>query len=221
MLFSSSASAISNTVYFAGLASGSAGVTTGTINFWSFTYGGAGTSTETQLQGTTGGWSVSISDEPSKTLIVYYGSGSNLYMLSSVNYGTTWSSALTISSSETSVTGVSAADNGIGAIWTSGSSSPFNVRFAANPMLSTVNNSPFAVHMISLYVLNTVSSTLVHFDTNSSATGVTAAFDNQIGAGETMSIPLSYFAWSTSQSYVITLTTDQGVVFTSTETSPA
>ena len=44
--------------------------------------------------------------------------------------------------------------------------------------------------MISLYILNTVTNTLVHFDTNSSAPGVSAGFDNQIGAGETMSIPL-------------------------------
>ena len=59
---------IGNTVYFAGLASGSAGVTTGTINFWSFANGTVSTSSETQLQATTAGWSVSISSEPSKTL---------------------------------------------------------------------------------------------------------------------------------------------------------
>jgi hypothetical protein len=74
--------------------------------------------------------------------------------------------------------------------------------------------------MISLYILNTVTDTLVHFDTNSSAPGVSASFDNQIGAGETMSIPLSSFAWTTSQNYVITVTTDQGLVFSSTLTSP-
>jgi len=172
------------------------------------------------LQGTTSGWSVSISDEPSKTLIVFYGAGSNLYMLSSLNFGTTWSSIQTISSSESSVAGVTSAEGGSAALWTSGSSSPFNVRFVSVPLLSTINNSPFAVHMISLYILNTVTSTLVHFDTNSSAPGVSGSFDNQIGAGEIMSIPLSSFAWTTSESYIITLTTDQGQVFSSTLTSP-
>ena len=221
MLFSSSATSISNSVYFAGLASGSAGVTTGTINFWSFASGAGSTSPETQLQATTSGWSVSISDEPSKTLIVFYGSGVNVYSTSSVNFGTSWTSAQTISSTETSVTGINSAEDGIGVLWTSGGSSPFNIRFAALPMLSTINNTPFAVHMISLYILNTVTNTLTHFDTNSSAPGVAAAFDNQIGTGETMSIPLSYFAWTTSQSYVITLTTDQGVTFTSSLTSPS
>ena len=72
-LFSSSADSITNTVYFAGLASGSAGATTGALNFWTFTSGAGSTSSETQLQGTTSGWSVSISEEPSKTLVVFYG----------------------------------------------------------------------------------------------------------------------------------------------------
>jgi hypothetical protein len=219
-LFSSSVDSITNTVYFAGLASGSAGATTGTVNFWTFTSGAGSTSSETQLQGTTSGWSASISDEPSKTLVVFYGAGSNLYMLSSLDFGTTWSSIQTISSSETSVTGVTSAEGGNAVLWTSGGSSPFNVRFASIPTFSAVNNSPFAVHMISLYILNTVTDTLVHFDTNSSAPGVSASFDNQIGAGETMSIPLSSFAWTTSQNYVITVTTDQGLVFSSTLTSP-
>jgi len=221
LLFSSSAASIGNTVYFAGLASGSAGVTTGTVNFWTFANGGGSTSSEIQLQATTSGWSVSVSEEPSKTLMVYYGSGANLYMLSSTNFGTTWSSIQTISSSETSVTGVTSAEGGNAAIWTSGSSSPFNVRFTTGPVLTSVNNSPFAVHLISLYILNTVTNTLTHYDTNSSAPGVTGSFDNQIGAGETMSIPIGSFSWTVSQNYIITVSTDQGLIFSSTLTSPS
>jgi len=220
LLLSSSAETISNTVYFAGLASGSAGQTSGTVNFWSFANGGGSTSAETQLQGTSAGWSVSISELPSKSLAVFYGSGSNLYEQTSVNYGITWASALTISSSETSITEVSTSLSSSGVLWSSGSSSPFNIRFAALPILTMVSGSPFAVNMISLYILNTVTNTLTHYDTNSSATGVSGSFAYEIGAGEIMSIPLAIFAWVTSENYIVTVTTDQGVVFSTSFTSP-
>ena len=103
----------------------------------------------------------------------------------------------------------------------SGSSSPFNVRFASIPVIASVNNSPFAVHLISLYIYNTVSGTLVHFDTNSTGTGVSGAFDFEVGPGEQISIPISSFAWTTSQNYLITLATDQGVLIATPVVSPA
>jgi trimeric autotransporter adhesin len=221
LLFSSSADSITNTVYFVGLASGSAGVTTGTINFWTFTSGASATSSETQLQSTSSSWSVSISEMPSKTLVVFYGSGADVYMLSSLNFGTTWSSVQTISTSESRVTGVATAIGGGAAIWTSGTSSPFNVRFAAVPVLTVVNSSPFAVNMISLYILDTVSNSLIHFDTNSSASGVSGSFNDHIGAGETMSIPLTTFTWTIDQNYIITVASDQGLIFSLTLTSPS
>lgn len=149
---------------------------------------------------------------PSKTLMVFYGSGTSVYEESSTNYGVTWSSAQTISSSETSVTGISSADASAGVLWTAGSSSPFNVRFAALSTLNAVSESPFAVHLISLYILDTTTNTLTHYDTNSSGTDVTGSFDYEIAAGEIMSLPLSNFAWTTNQNYIITVTTDQGVV---------
>ncbi len=158
---------------------------------------------------------------PSKTLLVFYGSGTTLYEESSTNYGVSWSSAQTVSSSETSITGITSAETSAGVLWTSGSSSPYNVRFAALPALSAVSSSPFTVHLISLYVLDTTTNTLIHYDTNSSGTGVTGSFDYEIAAGETMSIPLSNFAWTTSQSYIIAVTTDQGLIFSSTLTSPS
>lgn len=221
MLAASGATSISSTVYFTGLASASTGQTSGTVNFWSFTSGSASTSSETQLKTTSGSWSADITEMPSKTLVVFYGSGTTLYELSSVNYGVTWSSASTISSSETSLSGVTAAQSACGVLWTSGGASPYSVRFAALPVLSTMSNSPFAVNMISLYVFDTTSDTLVHYDTNSSATGVSGSFAYEIGAGETMSIPLAYFAWTTSQSYTITVTTDQGVIVETSFTSPS
>ncbi len=221
MLFSSSATAITNTVYFAGLASGSTGVTTGTVNFWSFASGAGSTSSETVLQATISGWIVSITEMPSKTLVLSYGSGANVYSQTSLNYGVSWASAQTISSSETSVSGLTIADDASGIMWTSGSSSPYNIRFSALPVLGTISGSPFAVHMISLYILDTVSNTMTHFDTNSSAAGVTGSFDYQIGSGETMSIPISSFSWTVSHSYIITVATDQGTILSYTLTSPS
>jgi len=220
MLFSSSATAIGNTLYFVGLASGSTGVTTGTVNFWSFANGASITSTETQLQSTSSGWLTSISQEPSDTLIVFYGSGTTLSTLYSTNFGNTWSSIQTVSSSETSITGLSSVYSGSGAVWMSGSSSPFNVRFASIPVITTVNSSPFAVHLISLYIYNTVSATLTHYDTNSSASGVSGSFDFELAPREQLSVPLTSFSWTTNQYYLITLSTDQGVLESTPITSP-
>ena len=221
LLDSSAATEISNTVYFVGLASPSAGVTTGTVNIWSFAYGSSSTSLETKLQGTSSTWSASISSEPSKTLLIFYGAGTSLYALSSLNFGVSWSATSTVSSSETSATEIIAGDGGDGVMWLSGSSSPYNVRFASYSLLETVNSSPFAVHMISLYILNTASESLVHFDANSSATGVSGLFDQEIGAGEMMTVPIGTFSWTTSQSYLVTVATDQGNIFSTAVTSPS
>ncbi len=219
-LFSSSATAIGSTLYFAGLASTSTGVTTGTVNFWSFVNGASATSAETQLQSSTSGWIVSISQEPSDTLIVFYGSGTTVSMIYSMNFGKAWSSAETLSSSETSITGLSSTYAGSGVVWTSGSSSPFNIRFSAVPVITVINSSPFSVHLISLYIYNTVSQTLVHFDINSSALGVTGSFNFEVSPNEQLSSPLSSFSWTTNENYLITIATDQGVLESSTLTSP-
>jgi hypothetical protein len=220
-MFYSSATSIGNTLYFAGLASSSTGQTSGTLNFWSYAYGSSATSVETVLQSSSAAWVASISEDPSDTLIAFFGSGTTLSMMYSTNYGSAWSSAVTISSSETSITGVSSTFTGSGVLWTSGSSSPFNVRFAAIPLIAATNKSPFAVHLISLYIYDTATQTLVHFDTNSLATGVTGSFDFELSPGEELSMPLSSFTWTDDQSYLITMTTDQGVLISSALTSPA
>jgi len=220
-LFSSSATSIGNTLYFAGLASGSAGQTSGTVNFCSFAYGSGSTSSERILAGSSAAWIVSISEDPSDTLMVFYGSGTTLSLVSSTNYGGYWSTAQTLSSSESSITGVSSAYVGGGVMWTSGSSSPFNIRFAAVPLITTINNSPFSIHLISLYVYNTQSQSLLHYDTNSSGSRVSGTFDYEILPSEQLSIPLPSFTWTTTTTYLITITTDQGVLESDILTSPS
>jgi hypothetical protein len=222
-LFSSSATSIGNNLYFVGLASSSTGVTSGTIDFWSFAYGGSSISAETILQGTSSSWMATLSEEQSNTLIVYYGQGTNIYSSYSVSGGATWSaSALTISSSEASVAGLSAGYANSAAVWISGTASPFNVRFNALPVLTVTSETNFAVHLISLYVSYPAGNSLVvHYDTNPTGPGVSGSFDFWIGPGEEMSIPLRPFSWSTSHGYFFTLSTSQGTLATSSFTSPS
>lgn len=220
-LFSSSATAIGSTLYFAGLASSSKSQTSGTVNFWSYAFGATSTSSETVLQSTSSSWLVSISEEPSDSLLVFYGSGTTLSMIYSTDYGGAWSSSTTLSSGESSITGLNSPYTGSGVAWTSGSSSPFNVRFAAVPVIAVTNESPFTVQAISLYIYDTQTLTLVHFDTNSSAPGVSGSFDYYLSPGEELSIPLSSFTWMTSNYYLVTIATDQGVLASSALTSPS
>ena len=217
-LFDSSATAIGNTIYFAGLASSSTGATTGKVDTWSFASGGSTTSPETTLQSSAANWVASVS-QSSNSLLVFYASGANVYGVYSTNLGISWSSTQTISNSETAATGLTSTYAGGGVIWTSGGSNPFNVRFASVSILSVTNNSPFAVHLVSLYIFGSNTETLVHFDVNSSAIGVSGLFDYWLGAGETLSVPLS-FIWVTNQNYLLTVTTDQGVILSSTFEAP-
>lgn len=217
-MFDSSAVAIGNTVYFAGLASSTAGSTTGTVNFWSFTSGQLGTSGETVLQGTSNSWSVALT-EVQTTLMVFYGSGSNLFCISTQNLGSSFSSPQTISSSETSLTGLNSGYSAPGISWSSGTFSPFNVRFASLGVLTVSNNGPFAIQVVSLYIYNPATTALVHFDANATGPGVSGQFDYWIGSARSINVPLT-FSWSTSQSYIVTVSTDQGILASLTLTSP-
>jgi flagellin-like protein len=221
LLFSSSATSIGNTVYFAGLSSGSTGATTGTVGFWSYSMGATSTSSQIILQGSNSNWMAAISEEASGTLIVFYGAGTSIYVLSSVSSGAIWSAATSISASETAVTGLTSAIGGSGAIWTSGSSSAFSVRFAALPTVLITNNSPFAVNLISLYINNLNANTLVHFDVNPTGSGVIGAFNYWLGAGETMSVPLPPFTWQASSNYLLTLVASDGVLTSYSIASPS
>jgi len=217
-LFDSSALSIGNTVYFVGLNSTTAGATSGTINFWTFTNGGAATSSETRLVSTPGSWMSSIS-QSGNTLSVFYGAQSLVNYTYTTNQGSTFSPTFTISSSEASITGISASYSGGGVIWASGSYGPFSVRFASLSVFSVQNSSPSAVHTISLYIYDTTADVLTHYDTNTTAPGVAGSFDYWLGAGETLSIPLS-FTPTPGDSYLITVATDQGLSFSSTFTAP-
>lgn len=217
-MFDSSAVAIGNTVYFVGLASASSGSTSGTVNFWSYSSGQSSTSAETALQSNSNAWSASLS-EISSGLLAFYGSGSNVYYTSTQNFGASFSPQLSISTGESSLTGVSSGYSSSGLSWTSGSSSPYNVRFSSLGILAVNNNSPFAIQAVSLYIYNPSTTALIHYDLNSSAQGVSGAFDYWIGSARSISVPLA-FPWSPTQTYLVTVTTDQGIIASLTETSP-
>jgi hypothetical protein len=227
-LLQSSAFSAGNIVYFAGMAGSGA---SGTVRYWNFTYGGASTTAETTVQSSTSGWYVSISQTGTlpNTFLIFYGSGSNMYYAYSTDQGAVWSSQQTISTSENKLSGISSSNADGGIVWTSGASSPYNVRFAvvtgnSNWQItpSFQNSSPFAVHLISLYVYDTNTSSLVaHFDTNSSAPGVSGQFDLWIGAGQPQTYPSALtFNWTHKHSYLLTVTTDQGIVISSTFVAP-
>ncbi|MHB8702287.1 MAG: beta strand repeat-containing protein [Nitrososphaerales archaeon] len=217
-LFSSSALSVGNTIYFAGLASASAGVTSGTVNFWSYANGAIATSSETTIVSTVGSWNDSISNS-GNTLTVFYGAGGLLNYTSSTTLGSSWNSPSTISTSEAAITGVTSSYSGDGVVWASGNFGPFNVRFDSLSIVQGQNSSPTAVHVISLYIHDTTADTLTHYDTNASAPGVSGVFDYWLGEGETLNIPVS-FAAVPGDSYLITLATDQGLVFSATFTAP-
>jgi hypothetical protein len=218
-------SAISNgsTIYFAGLASSSTGQTTGTVKFWSYTYGAGSTSSEKTLDPNTATWVVSIS-QVSNSFVVFYGSGANLYYVYSTDSGLLWTQRATISTSETAISGVTALNSEGGVAWVSGSGSPYNVRFASASVswqlsLAIQNSSPFAVHLVSLYLYDTNTDALAHFDVNPQGPGVVGQFELWVPAGEAINSTIS-IVWIHSQNYLITIATDEGVLFSNNYVSP-
>lgn len=75
--------------------------------------------------------------------------------------------------------------------------------------MQVTNLSPFAVHLVSLYVNGPTG--LLHFDINSSAPGVSGLFDYWLNPGQSLSIQLN-INWVQGQSYVFTIVTDNGVM---------
>jgi hypothetical protein len=225
-LTASSAAVVGTTFYFAGL-TGTVGATTGSLDFWSvaFTSMSAGTaSTQTVIEAialgsiawqaalTYSGSTLVLFDTPpasidscpaGDTCIQYYTSGT---------LGSLWSSAILLDSSETAINGLSPASGAIAVTWVG--AAPFNVRFAALSTFSVTNNSPFAVHLVDLYVYNSASNTLVaHYYYNT-----TEDFDYYVGQGSTMVLPIR-FSWAPSTSYLVTVGTDTGVTAQLTGTS--
>jgi hypothetical protein len=207
-LFHSSATSVGSTVYFIGLASASLGQTTGTVKSWSFTNGSSIVSSETTLDSTVESWSASIS-VVGEGLFAYY--GYNQYTYLQYNPGDMWYPSSQMSSTETNANALSSPFSGVGSAWLSGTAS-LEIRFALPSYITLMDNSPFAIHAISLYVYNPSTLALVHYDTNSSAPGVSGEFNLWIGAGQAMAIPLGSFNYVAGDSYLFTVATDQGVL---------
>jgi hypothetical protein len=231
---SSSSLVIGGALYFAGLDATTSGQNVGALNFWAFQIGSLSWPTETTVESAHSAWQAALGSSAT-TLVLFEAAsgGSTLYARSSLTYGNIWfpavgSPAFTVSSSETSVTGITAAYSGtFAAMWTAGSSSPYSVRFFALSMLPVVANSPFAVQAASLYVKQPSSNSVVqHYDTDGTTSGAAGPFAAWIGAGSEMDLPLvpnpggSLLLWSTSTAYLFTLTTATGVVDAEAVTSP-
>ncbi len=232
LIGSSSAVVIGNTLYFAGLGSSSTGQSTGTLNFWSFPIGGASTPPETTIESTMSDWDAALSSSTTTLVLFEETSGTTIEYRTSVTFGATWyplltSGPISISTTETSAAGISAAYSGtFAATWTAGASSPFSIRFASLSMLSVVDSSVFAVHLIGSYVYQPNTNTLIaHYDIISSGSGVApnGLFDFWVGAGSQMDIPLPFntFNWVVTTAYLVTVSSDGGIVVSETLTSPA
>ncbi|MGH9920383.1 MAG: hypothetical protein ACRD6W_16135, partial [Nitrososphaerales archaeon] len=112
----SSAEAMSGTLYMVGLASGLTGASTGTLNFFSFTIGGAATSSSVQIETSTAAWQAALCSS-STTLVLFEATtaSNTVYARESLTDGGTWypaagSTAFLVSTSETSITGLSTAN---------------------------------------------------------------------------------------------------------------
>jgi len=75
-----------------------------------------------------------------------------------------------------------------------------------------INLSPFAVHLVSLYVNG--PGGLIHFDINSSAPGVVGPFNIWLSPGQSVSVQLNV-NWVSGQIYVFTVVADNGAMATS------
>jgi hypothetical protein len=214
-LQSSSALMIGGTFYFAGL-TGALGAATGTLDFWTlpFTSMTAGTpSTAVQIEGTTEAWEAALTSSGS-TLALFdsYPTDTAINYYTSSTLGSIWSSpAINLESGETSVGGLSPAQGAFAVTWFN---SADNVRFAALSTFTLSNSSPFAVHVVDVYVYDPSTNTLVaHWYYNS-----TEQFDYWIGQGSNMSLPIT-FDWTASTSYLVTFSTDAGVTAQGTFTT--
>jgi len=222
---SSSAVVVGDTFYFAGL-TGALGASTGTLDFWSlpFTSMTAGTpTTPMQMEGTTEAWEAALTSSgttlalfdsyPTATTIQYYTSST----LGSAGTNCTpgpeclWSAAIPLETAETAVNGLSPAEGAFAVTWANAAP---NVRFAALSTFTLKNSSPFAVHVVDLYVYEPSTNSLVAHDYYNT----TEDFDYWVGQGSNMSIPLS-FGWTASTSYLLTFSTDAGVTAQGTFTT--
>ncbi|MGH2638049.1 MAG: hypothetical protein ACRDF4_01985, partial [Rhabdochlamydiaceae bacterium] len=159
----SSASAIGSTVYFAG-------PNATAVSSWSFAYGNSATSQAFQIDSGVSGSAapVSISEDGTgsvlgtgNSLAVIYGSGTNLYLSTSTT-DISWSLGQTISTSESSLLGVSSTYSGTqeGAIWSTSAASPFTIRFGG------VNTQAFNPNLIAPSTVSTSTTDTATSSTN-------------------------------------------------------
>jgi hypothetical protein len=212
----SSAALVGNVVYFAGMASSSTGSGTGTMNLWSYTIGQTSTSAETIIESKANIWRAALGDYDN-TLFLFDANISTINYYYSGNQGNTWSVGAQGTSYEPDIAGMSAADgNTIAITWTNNNVANYNIRFAALSSLTVSDNSPNSIHLVSLYVMNPASNSLVtYYYTNS-----TELLDYWIGGGATQAIVFN-FNWAVTTSYAVTYATSNGIVDTTSFTSPA
>jgi uncharacterized membrane protein len=95
-----------------------------------------------------------------------------------------------------------------------------NFTFGSSSGTVTIfNSSPFAVHLVSLYIQDETNAVLYHFDTNSTAPGVSGSFDHWVASGAMMSVSES-LSWTSKDNFSITVASDQGVLASFATTAP-
>ncbi len=110
------------------------------IYYQSFTYGNSAWSPPIELGS---GNSAGISGDGTSNLLIFYTSSNTVSFVNSSDSGSSWSAPTTISSNEANPSSIDASFNiaapsySVEAGWTSGSSSPFNLRFASVSLSSS------------------------------------------------------------------------------------
>jgi hypothetical protein len=217
-LSSSSGVFIGNTLYVAGMANAAVGQTAGTLKFWTLPFTSmtvAANTAEQTIESTTAAWQGAITAMGTTLVLFDNPTSSSIQYYSSSTLGSIWSSAITLvtGAGDTAINGLCPSNNAFAVTWTG--ASPFNIRFAALSTVTVTNSSPFTIHLVDLYVLNSAANSLVaHFYSNS-----TNDFDYWVAQGASTVIPIR-FVWAAATSYAVTVSTDTGVTAQLTATSP-
>ncbi len=133
-MFYSAATALGDTLHFAGL------YTSGGVRYWNYPLGGSVTAETTLHPADSTSWPVGITTNGAFNLEVTYGSYQGVFYQMSTSSGSVWSGEQALIRSEnvvsptlTSMYGMNGATVGIS--WTAGSAAPYNVRFASFPIV--------------------------------------------------------------------------------------
>jgi hypothetical protein len=216
-LTSSSAVMDGYVLCFAGLASTSVGATTGTLDFWKFQFTSSLTagiaSAETKIESTSASWQAALTVSSSTLVLFDNPSDTRIQSYMSSDIGSTWSVSTTDTTGESAIDGLSPAFGSSAVTWTN---SAGLVRFLALSSLTITNNSSFPVELVSLFVSNPATNSLIAIYFKNSS----LLYDYWAGAGGTIVTP-AYFGYSSSTPYLVTVVTSTGVTVSSTFTSLA